>query len=51
MQLLEGQKQLGSSMWHDSGASPVRVVNVEILKQNMVSRSIRNSSRNKEKVL
>jgi hypothetical protein len=31
----------------DSGASPVGVVDIEVPKQDMVSRSIENSSRNK----
>ncbi len=51
MQLLEGQKQLGSTMWCNSGASPVRVVHVEVPKQDMVGRGIGNSSRNKVKNL
>ncbi len=47
MQLLEGQKQLGITMGCDSGASSVRVMDVEVPKQDMVSRSIRKGSRNK----
>ncbi len=49
MQLLEGQKQLGSTMGCNSGASPVGVVDVEVPKQDMVGRSIGNSSRNEGK--
>ncbi len=51
MQLLEGQKQLGSTMGYNSGASPVRVVHVEVPKQDMVGRGISNSSRDKGKNL
>ncbi len=51
MQLLKGQKQLGSTMGWNSGASPVWVVDVEVPKQDMVGRGIRNSGRNKEKNL
>ena len=46
MQLLERQKQLGSTMGCNSGASPVRVVHVEVSKQDVVGRGIRNSGRN-----
>ncbi len=51
MQLLEGQKQLGSTMGSNSRASSCRVMQVEVPKQDMVSRGIRNSSRNKGKNL
>ncbi len=51
MKLLKGQKQLGSAMGCDSGASPVWVVDVEVPKQDMVGRGIRNSGRNKGKNL
>jgi hypothetical protein len=46
VQLLERQKQLGSTMGCNSRASPVRVVHVEVSKQDVVGRGIRNSSRN-----
>ncbi len=51
MQLLEGQKQLGSTMGCNSWASPVWVVDVEVPKQDMVGRGIRSSGRNKGKNL
>ncbi len=51
MQLLKGHKQLGSAMGCDSGASPVWVVDVEVPKQDMVGRDIRNSGRNKGEIL
>jgi hypothetical protein len=47
VQLLERQKKLGSTIGPDSGTSLVRVVDDEVPKQDMVSRGIRNSSRNK----
>ena len=51
MLFFERQKQLGSTMGHNSGVSPVGVVDVEIPKQDMVGRSIGNSSRDKGKNL
>jgi hypothetical protein len=48
--LWERQKQLRSPMGLDSGTSPVRMVDVEFPKQDMVSKSIINSSRNKGKI-
>jgi hypothetical protein len=47
MQLLKEQKKPGSRMGCNFGASPVWAVDVEVPKQDMVSRGIRNSSRNK----
>ncbi len=47
MLLLEGKKKLGSMMGLDSGSCPVIVVVIEVSKQYMGSRSIRNGSRNK----
>ncbi len=51
MQLLERQKQLGSTMGCNSGATPVGVVDVEVPKEDMVGRGVRNSDRNKGKNL
>ncbi len=49
MQLLEGQKQLGGTMGSNSRASPSRVMQVEVPKQDVVGRGIRHGSRNKGK--
>ncbi len=49
MLLLEGQKQLGSTMGCNSGASPCRMIQVEVPKQDMVGRGIGNSSNDKGK--
>ncbi len=45
---MERQKQLGSTIRHNSGASPVGLVDVKIPKQDKVGGSVRNSSRTKE---
>ncbi len=51
MLFLERQNQLESTMGHNSGVSPVAVVDVEIPKQDMVGRGIGNSGRDKGKNL
>ncbi len=51
MLFFERQKQLGSTMGHNSGASPVGMVDVEISKQDMVGRGIGNSGRDKGRSL
>ncbi len=50
VQLLERQKQLGSTMGCDSGASPVGVEDIEVPKQDIVSRSIGKGNRNKGEI-
>ncbi len=46
--LLEEQKKLGSKTGSDSGSSPVRMMDVEAPKLNIIGKSIRESSKNKE---
>ncbi len=46
---MERQKQLGSTMRYYSEASPSRVMDVEVPKQDMVGRGVRNRDRNKGK--
>ncbi len=48
---MEGQKQLGSTVGCNSGATPARVMQVEVPKQDVVSRGIRHGSRNSGKNL
>ncbi len=48
---MERQKQLGSTMGHNSRASPVGVMDFEIPEQDMVGRGIGNSGRDKGKNL
>jgi hypothetical protein len=47
----EGQKQPGSVMGRNSRTSPVWVIDVEVPKQDMISRTIGNSSRIKGNIL
>ncbi len=46
---MERQKQLGSTMGHNSRASPVGVVDVESPKQDLIGRGTRSSGRDKGK--
>ncbi len=46
MQLLKREEKLGSTMGSSSGSAPIGMVNVEVPKQYMISRIVRNGSRN-----
>jgi hypothetical protein len=51
VQLLKREKKLGSTMESSSGSPPIGMVNVEVPKQYIISRIVRNGSRNMGKNL
>jgi hypothetical protein len=51
MYLLVWQKKLGSTVRPDTGSSPVRVYDVEVPKQYIVGRGVRNGCGAVERIL